>query len=85
MGSCSDKGDNLNSKVQRIDIESFSGSKSLRRGSNQFFCLETPDYMHCGKQLAKLNLPKFLVLKGGYTIEMVGKNVANVLLGFEGF
>ncbi|MEL0330317.1 MAG: hypothetical protein VXB74_16890 [Deltaproteobacteria bacterium] len=46
--------------------------------------METEDYLQCGKQLSQLNLPTVFVLEGGYALEMVGQNVANVLIGFEG-
>ena len=59
------------------------GVDTYKEDPISFFCLETYDYLHCGKQLSKLNLPTVFVLEGGYALEMVGQNVANVLIGFE--
>jgi len=60
------------------------GVDTYKEDPISFFCMETADYLKCGKQLFKLNLPTVFVLEGGYALEMVGQNVANVLIGFEG-
>jgi acetoin utilization deacetylase AcuC-like enzyme len=49
-----------------------------------FFQLESEHYLHCGNQLSRMNLPTVFVLEGGYALEQIGQNVANVLIGFEG-
>ena len=59
------------------------GVDTYKEDPISFFCLETDDYLRCGIQLSKLNLPTVFVLEGGYALEMVGQNVANVLIGFE--
>ena len=61
------------------------GVDTYKEDPISFFCLETPEYLHFGKQLSQLNLPTVFVLEGGYALEMVGQNVANVLIGFEGY
>lgn len=48
------------------------------------FKLTTPDYYRMGQQLATLNLPLLIVLEGGYALDAIGANVANVLNGIEG-
>ena len=48
-----------------------------------FFTLETGDYLKVGQLLASLKLPTVLVFEGGYAVDDLGKNTANVLLGFE--
>jgi len=60
------------------------GVDTYKEDPMSFFCLETADYLQCGKQISLLNLPTVFVLEGGYALDMVGQNVANVLLGFEG-
>ena len=60
------------------------GVDTYKEDPISFFGLSTEDYLQCGKQLSQLNLPTVFVLEGGYAIEMVGQNVANVLIGFEG-
>jgi len=48
-----------------------------------FFTLETGNYLKVGQLLASLKLPTVLVFEGGYAVDDLGKNTANVLLGFE--
>ncbi|WP_109482117.1 histone deacetylase family protein [Paraburkholderia sp. C35] len=48
------------------------------------FRLRTPDYLHVGEMLARLNLPTLFVMEGGYMVDEIGVNAVNVLLGFEG-
>jgi acetoin utilization deacetylase AcuC-like enzyme len=47
------------------------------------FRLKTPDYLHVGQALARLALPTVLTFEGGYAVQQVGENVANVLEGFS--
>ena len=61
------------------------GVDTYKEDPISFFGLETEDYLQCGKHLSQLNLPTVFVLEGGYALELVGQNVANVLIGFEGF
>ena len=60
------------------------GVDTYKEDPISFFCLETADYLRCGKQISLLNLSTVFVLEGGYALDMVGQNVANVLIGFEG-
>ncbi|HEV7251493.1 MAG TPA: histone deacetylase family protein [Mesorhizobium sp.] len=46
------------------------------------FALETGDYLEVGSMIAELALPTQFVMEGGYAIEALGENVANVLTGF---
>ncbi len=45
--------------------------------------LVTEDYYEIGKRLAKLNLPAFFVLEGGYNGQNVGLDIDSFLRGFE--
>ena len=47
------------------------------------FRLTSADFSTCGRRLAKLGLPTLFVMEGGYAVEAIGVNVANVLGGFE--
>jgi len=46
------------------------------------FGLQTDDYLRMGERLAAIKLPTVLVFEGGYAVEAVGDNVANVLRAF---
>jgi len=46
------------------------------------FLLESGDYLRMGAAIASLRLPTLFVMEGGYAVEDVGINVANVLDGF---
>ncbi|PZQ44192.1 MAG: acetylpolyamine amidohydrolase [Micavibrio aeruginosavorus] len=46
------------------------------------FKLQHDDYTKMGDTLAKLNMPTLFVMEGGYAVEDIGINVANVLTGF---
>ena len=48
------------------------------------FRLKTEDYLRMGAKIASLRLPTLFVFEGGYNIERLGANTANVLEGFEG-
>jgi len=48
------------------------------------FKLKSDDYLKMGERLATLRLPTLFVFEGGYNIEHLGANTANVLEGFEG-
>ncbi|MCK0208606.1 histone deacetylase family protein [Starkeya koreensis] len=47
------------------------------------FRLDSPDYLKIGLRIAKLAKPTLFVMEGGYAVEAIGINVANVLEGFE--
>jgi acetoin utilization deacetylase AcuC-like enzyme len=47
------------------------------------FTLDSGHYVEVGRRLAALGLPTLFVLEGGYALEVLGANVANVVAGFE--
>ena len=47
------------------------------------FRLASEDYLDLGRALRRADLPTVFTLEGGYAVEAVGRNVANVLDGFE--
>ena len=47
------------------------------------FKLESSDYVAVGQRLAEMGLPTLFVFEGGYALEVLGANVANVVMGFE--
>ncbi len=49
-----------------------------------FFKLKSDDFTRYGKLIAQLDRPTLFVMEGGYAVEEIGINVANVLQGFEG-
>jgi acetoin utilization deacetylase AcuC-like enzyme len=46
------------------------------------FTLDSDDFLRLGARLARLGLPTALVLEGGYAVDHLGVNAANVLAGF---
>lgn len=46
------------------------------------FRLTSPDYLRVGQTLASIGLPSVFIFEGGYAVEQVGINTANVLEGF---
>ncbi|PWW03777.1 acetoin utilization deacetylase AcuC-like enzyme [Hoeflea marina] len=46
------------------------------------FRLASQDYLDIGRQIAGLELPTQFVMEGGYAMEALGTNVANVIRGF---
>jgi len=44
--------------------------------------LESDDFTHYGAMLANLGLPTLFVMEGGYAVQEIGINTANVLDGF---
>jgi acetoin utilization deacetylase AcuC-like enzyme len=46
------------------------------------FALQSDDYLRMGERIAHIGLPTVLVFEGGYAVEAVGVNVANVLQAF---
>lgn len=47
------------------------------------FLLKSEDYLKIGAGIAKLKKPTLFVLEGGYAVQEIGTNVANVLSGFH--
>ena len=45
------------------------------------FRLTSDDYLRVGSRIAALGLPMHFILEGGYAVEAIGTNVANVLRG----
>ncbi|MEJ0039532.1 MAG: histone deacetylase family protein [Gammaproteobacteria bacterium] len=48
------------------------------------FTLETTDYLRVGARIARLRRPTLFLLEGGYAVDAIGVNVANVLRGHAG-
>ena len=46
------------------------------------FKFKSDDYLRLGERLVQLGLPTVLVFEGGYAVEAVGRNAANVLEAF---
>ena len=46
------------------------------------FQLHSDDYLRMGERIARLQLPTAIVFEGGYAVDAVGANVANVLQAF---
>ena len=46
------------------------------------FKLHSEDFLRMGERIAKAGLPSVIVFEGGYAVEAVGVNVANVLQAF---
>ena len=49
-----------------------------------FFKVKTNEYLQMGAALASLGLPMVFIMEGGYAVEDIGHNTANVLKGFLG-
>ena len=49
-----------------------------------FFKVKTDEYLQMGAALASLGLPTVFIMEGGYAVEDIGHNTANVLKGFLG-
>ncbi|CAG8735243.1 14758_t:CDS:1, partial [Acaulospora colombiana] len=47
------------------------------------FEITTLGYRKIGELIRSIGLPTLFVLEGGYHLETIGANVANVLMGFE--
>ena len=47
------------------------------------FTLESDDYLRIGATIAGMSLPTLFVMEGGYAVDALGLNTANVLKGFE--
>ena len=60
------------------------GVDAYKEDPISFFKLESEDYTTCGARIATLGMPTLFVMEGGYAIEEIGVNTANLLCGFEG-
>ena len=47
------------------------------------FRLTSEDFLAVGERIARLGLPILFVMEGGYAVDEIGTNVANVLLGTQ--
>lgn len=47
------------------------------------FKLDSEDFLRLGERLSTLRLPTLFIMEGGYNVDAIGMNVANVLMGFE--
>lgn len=47
------------------------------------FRLKMEDYLKVGEMIARIAKPTLFVMEGGYAVDEIGLNVANVLVGFE--
>jgi acetoin utilization deacetylase AcuC-like enzyme len=47
------------------------------------FCLTGDDFSRLGTVIASLRLPTLFIQEGGYCLEVIGRNVVNVLSAFE--
>lgn len=59
------------------------GVDTFEQDPISFFKLTSEDYLTVGKQIAEAKLPTLFLLEGGYAVEEIGINVANVLHGFN--
>ena len=74
------------------EISSFSpdvvvvslGVDTFKKDPISFFKLESDDFTDYGSLIAALKLPTLFVMEGGYAVEEIGINTANVLSGFLG-
>lgn len=59
------------------------GVDAFERDPISFFKLTSDDFTRAGAQIAGIGLPTLFCMEGGYGVEEIGLNVANVLSGFE--
>lgn len=58
------------------------GVDTYKEDPISFFKLESEDFNDYGKLIAECSLPTLFVMEGGYAVEEIGINTANVLTGF---
>ncbi|HJV87574.1 MAG TPA: histone deacetylase family protein [Noviherbaspirillum sp.] len=63
--------------VVSLGVDTYAGDPISK------FKLDEPEYLRMGAQLAGLGLPTLFVMEGGYAVEQIGVNVAQVLRGFR--
>jgi acetoin utilization deacetylase AcuC-like enzyme len=59
------------------------GVDTFEKDPISFFKLNTDDFKRYGEVIGRLRLPTLFLMEGGYGVEEIGTNVANVLSGFE--
>ena len=59
------------------------GVDTFKRDPISDFRLESSDYLRLGDRIARLRFPTLFLMEGGYALEEIGINVANVLTGFQ--
>lgn len=59
------------------------GVDTFEKDPISFFKLKSPDFITMGEKIAKAGLPVLVVMEGGYGVQEIGLNVANVLKGLE--
>lgn len=59
------------------------GVDAYEKDPISFFKLTTEDFTRYGERLGKARLPTVFCMEGGYGVQEIGQNVANVLSGFE--
>ncbi|MGI9412411.1 MAG: histone deacetylase family protein [Hyphomicrobiales bacterium] len=60
------------------------GVDTFKEDPISFFRLESADFLTYGARIEKIGLPTLFVMEGGYAIDAIGINTANVLQGFLG-
>lgn len=63
--------------VVPLGVDTFEGDPI------SFFKLRSEDYLAVGERLEQLGLPTVITMEGGYDVDAIGVNVANVLAGFD--
>jgi acetoin utilization deacetylase AcuC-like enzyme len=63
-------------RVVSLGVDTFAGDPISG------FALQSDDYLRMGERIAQAALPTVLVFEGGYAVQAVGLNVANVLQAF---
>ncbi|MFC4259255.1 histone deacetylase family protein [Marinobacter lacisalsi] len=63
--------------VVPLGVDTFEGDPI------SFFKLTSEDYLAMGERLGRMGLPTLFTMEGGYDVEAIGVNVANVLTGFD--
>lgn len=59
------------------------GVDTFKNDPISFFKLDSDDFTRYGMMIAKAGLPTVFCMEGGYGVDEIGLNVANVLSGFE--
>ena len=71
------RGYGANALVVSLGVDTFEGDPISK------FKLSSDDFLNVGKSIASARLPTVFVMEGGYAVDDLGKNVVNVLAGFE--
>jgi acetoin utilization deacetylase AcuC-like enzyme len=73
-------------KIQEAGVDKLIislGVDTFEHDPISFFKLTRDDYLSMGEMIGDADLPTLFLLEGGYAVDDIGKNVTNVLLGFE--